>query len=253
MQNRIIKLIGLLLLSASFTSVHASDDTLEVCGVPQVYSAVEGIRENSEISFNSYFGTMQDIESRAIYYRGKCNVIITNEERLPANLIKEGKITQNSVARLVKAPLILWSNNKFLLKDNVNVIVNRKLKSLALPKDSLTTVGFAATEVVKRKDFPSEYLKKKNAIYRAEHEYQIFSLLKNNNIQTGFITKPLIMKNGETTGSYWYVPHEYYSPVYYYIISTDKSDKTQELYNYIRGNKKNLSEFYSAGFEALNN
>ena len=252
MQTRIIRQIGLLLLSAVFTSVNASDDIPEICGVPQVYSAVEGIREDSKITFNSYFGTMQDIESRAIYYRGKCNVIITNEERLPANLIKEGKITQNSVARLVKAPLILWSNNKFLLKDNINVIINRKLKSLALPKDSLTTVGFAATEVIKRKDFPTEYLKKNNAIYRAEHEYQIFSLLKNNNIQTGFITKPLIMKNGQTTGSYRYVPHEYYSPVYYYIISTDRSDKTQELYNYIRGNKQNLAMFYSAGFEALN-
>lgn len=252
MKNRILHLIGLLLLSASFSTVNAADDTPEVCGVPQVYSAIEGIREESKIIFNSYFGTMQDIESRAIYYRGKCNVIITNEERLPANLIKEGKIPQNSVARLVKAPLILWSNNKFLLKDNINVIVNKKLKSLAIPKDSLTTVGFAASEVVKRKDFPSEYLKKNNAIYHAEHEYQIFSLLKNNNIQTGFITKPLIMKNGQTTGSYWYIPHEYYSPVYYYIISTDKSDKTQELYNYIRGNKQNLAMFYSAGFEALN-
>ncbi|MDY6420575.1 MAG: hypothetical protein SPL03_08515, partial [Succinivibrio dextrinosolvens] len=143
MQSRIIKQTVLLLLSAVFTSVNASDDVPEVCGVPQVYSAVEGIREDSKITFNSYFGTMQDIESRAIYYRGKCNVIITNEERLPANLIKEGKITQNSVARLVKAPLILWSNNKFLLKDNINVIINKKLKSLALPKDSLTTVGFA--------------------------------------------------------------------------------------------------------------
>lgn len=105
MQTRIIRQIGLLLLSAVFTSVNASDDIPEICGVPQVYSAVEGIREDSKITFNSYFGTMQDIESRAIYYRGKCNVIITNEERLPANLIKEGKITQNSVARLVKAPL----------------------------------------------------------------------------------------------------------------------------------------------------
>ena len=253
MRKEVVQIIGLFLLINTISAVHADDDIPEVCGVPQVYSALEGIRESSELTFNSYYGTMQDIESRAIYYRGKCNIIITNEERLPANLIKEGKITQSNVSRLVKAPLILWSNNKFLLKDNINVITQKKLRSLALPKDSLTTVGFAASEVVKRKDFPSEYLKKKNGIYRAEHEYQIYSLLINNNVQTGFITKPLIIKNGETTGSYWYIPHEYYSPIYYYIVSTDKSGKTQELYNFIRGNKKNLSEFYSAGFEALNN
>ena len=93
MRKEIIQIVGSLLLSTSFTNVLASDDIPEVCGVPQVYSAIEGIRENSEIPFNSYYGTMQDIESRALFYRGKCNVIITNEERLPATLIKEGKIT----------------------------------------------------------------------------------------------------------------------------------------------------------------
>ncbi len=251
MRKKIIQALVLIFLSASLRQAVSAE--LEVCGVPQVYTPVENIRENSDIKFNSYFGTMQDIESRAIYYRGKCNVIITNEERIPANLIKEGKIDSSNVEKFVQAPLILWSNNKFLLKDNINVIIKKKLKSLAIPKDSLSTVGFAASEVAKRKNFPSEYLKKKNAIYRPEHEYQVYSLVKNNNIQTGFITKPLIMRNGETTGSYWYIPHEYYSPVYYYIIKNDKSQQADELFNYIRGNKLNLAEFYSAGFEALYN
>ncbi len=228
-------------------------DNLEVCGVPQVYSALESIREDSEISFDAYYGTMQDISSRAQFYRGKCNVIITNEERIAAALITDAKITTKDVTPFIKAPLILWSSNKFLFRDNINAIINKRLKSLAIPKDSLTTVGFAAHEVVSRKNFPSEYLKKKNGIFRPEHEYQAYSFVKENNVQTGFITKPLIMHDGRTTGSYWIVPREYYSPIYYYIIKNDRSKDAEELYNYLRANQKNLNEFYSAGFEALNN
>lgn len=38
-------------------------------------------------------------------------------------------------------------------------------------------------------------------------------MVNSGNVQTGFITKPLIMRDGKTTGSYWFVPHEYYDPI----------------------------------------
>ncbi len=223
---------------------------IEVCAVPQTYSAIEQIRETSEIEFNAYYGTTADVENRALFRRNSCQIVITNEEKLPIALIENGKASADTVSKLVKAPLVLWSLNRYLFKDNIDAVVKKNLKSLSIPKANLTAVGFSANEVLSKKNFPSAYLKKKNRIYYSEHEYQTFSFIKNNNVQVGFLTKPLIIRDGHAVGSYWAIPEEYYSPIYYYIVLTAKDDKTEELYNYIRG-RKSLPAFTASGFERL--
>ena len=72
------------------------------------------------------------------------------------------------------------------------------------------------------------------------------------NVQTGFITKPLIMRDGKTTGSYWFVPHEYYDPIKYYIINTNSTSfRTSKVFNYLLTDNNVHQFFLKAGFEDL--
>ena len=120
-----------------------------------------------------------------------------------------------------------------------------------MPNPHLTPVGFAAKQIVSKKTFPSEYLK--HRIYRADHEFQIFSFVANQSVQAGFVTKPLIYKDGHTTGSFWNIPENTYAPIFYYLIDTSKSNShsIQVLFNYIYANSQALRHFYEYGFEPI--
>lgn len=241
-----------LLLSCVFTyfTAHASDKIV-VCGVPQVYSAVMSIKDFSPVEYDTYFGTQDEIEERVLSNNGTCTLILTDEEKLPLSLLRANKTSVDAVKQFIKAPLILWTKNKRLLLDDVRPIVKKKLKSIAIPKPQLTAVGFSATEVAKRNNFPTEYLKKKNKIYRPNSEFQAYVFARSGKIQTAFITKPLIMRNGRSTGSYWFIPRDYYSPIYYYIISTENSKRAKDLFDYLSTNSEALSYFYRSGFEDI--
>ncbi len=241
-----------LLLSSVFTSFNANaSDDIVVCGVPQVYSAVMSIKNFSPVKYDTYFGTQEDIEERVLSNSGTCTLILTDEEKLPVSLLRANKTSVDAVKQFIKAPLILWTKNKRLLIDDVRPIVKKKLKSIALPKPELTSVGYSASEVSKMKNFPTEYLKKNNKIYRPNSEFQAYVLARSGKVQTAFVTKPLIMRNGRPTGSYWFIPHDYYSPIYYYIISTENSKRAKELFDYLSTNSDALQYFYRSGFEDL--
>ena len=144
----------------------------------------------------------------------------------------------------------LWSKDETLFKNDIKAIKDKKLKSLALPKASLTPVGFAASQIVKKKNFPTNYIKYK--IFRTEQEFQAFAMVNSGNVQTGFITKPLIMRDGKATGSYWFVPHEYYDPIKYYIINTNSTSfRTSKVFNYLLTDNNVHQFFLKAGFEDL--
>lgn len=77
-------------------------------------------------------------------------------------------------------------------------------------------------------------------------------MVNSGNVQTGFITKPLIMRDGKTTGSYWFVPHEYYDPIKYYIINTNSTSfRTSKVFNYLLTDNNVHQFFLKAGFEDL--
>jgi len=63
---------------------------------------------------------------------------------------------------------------------------------------------------------------------------------------------PLIIRDGNREGSYWNIPQEYYSPVYYYLINTQHSDlETNKLADYLRNDVVVKSIFTRHGFDPL--
>lgn len=235
----------------SLFSLCAQARDLIVCAVPQAYTALESIKEIAPVSFDTYYGMPEDIEARINNNSGICSIVVSSEEKLPVLLVRANKTTSEQVKKFVKAPLILWTANETLLKNNIDVIKKKKIKSLAIPNPHFTPVGFSAHQIVSKKNFPTDYLK--HRIFRTDHEFQIFSLVRSQNVQAGFLTKPLIMRNGAPLGSYWYIPEDYYTPIYYYVVNTSKKNTNRNniLFNYIYANKDALEEFDKAGFERL--
>ncbi|MGN1281980.1 MAG: substrate-binding domain-containing protein [Succinivibrio sp.] len=238
---------GLILLLLLPKLVSAKNMT--VCAVPQVYSALEKVKHIAPFYFKTYYASFEELSATISNSNEKnsCSIVIADEEKLPVLLIETGKTTYSSYRAFVKAPLILWSADKELFAKDISVIKKKKLKSLAMPKQNLSAVGFTAGQIAKRKTFPTDYLKSR--IYRTEHEFQAYSLVSSGNVQAGFMTKPVIMRDGKATGSYWLVPDEYYDQILYYIVNLCADDnKVLQLYTYLSSDRNALACFFEAGF-----
>ena len=73
-------------------------------------------------------------------------------------------------------------------------------------------------------------------------------------VQTGFLTKPLIMKDGHTLGSYWQIPSNLYPEIIYYsVISAhgEKSKDSKALVKFLHENNQSLECFIKQGFDPL--
>lgn len=250
MRKKLIQLIAAIPALFTFEQAFATSEVV-VCAVPQVYSALENAKEEASERFTTFYAPTEDIVSRIANNSGKCSLVISSDEKLAILMLRADKTTREDIKPLVKAPLVLWTKDEKLLKNDISAIKDKKLKSIALPKASLTPVGFAASQIVKKKNFPTNYIK--NRIYRTEHEYQAFAMVNSGNVQTGFITKPLIIRDGKVTGSYWFIPRKYYDPIVYFIINSDtNSYKTRKVFSYLLSDSNVRMYFKIAGFEELN-
>lgn len=238
------------LLALVSCSVQASLNPT-VCAVPQVYAALEASKTETPQYYKTFYAPLEDLESRISNNEGPCDIVISSEEKFGVLMLRANKTEMNSIQPFVKAPLILWSADENLFKDNIKVITKKKLKSIAIPIAKLSPVGFAASQITKKKEFPTDYLK--HRLYRTEHEYQTYAMVSSGNVQVGFLTKPLIMDKGNKTGSYWAIDRSYYEPINYYIIKNAKSINAQTLkvYEYLKSSPKALTHFYNTGFESL--
>lgn len=249
MRKTIIQITALLTGILAFAASAEAKPT--VCASIQTYSALENLKEYAKIPYDTYYGTTDEIYNRIIYSQGPCSLVVANEEKLIALLIQSGKLPSGRALPFIKAPLILWSKDKNLFMYDIRAITRKKLKSMAIPKEKLSFAGFAAKQITKRKTFPTAYLKKR--IFKVDNEFQAYMLAKESKAQTAFVTKPLIMTDGQPDGSYWMIKRDYYPPIRYYIASLadEKDYESLELMNYIAGDRRSINTFERAGFEPL--
>ena len=252
-----LKSLLLILLSALTVPAFAAEDNnkaLNVCATAQMYNALEAIIPSAPIKINAHYTTASEIFTGLIHNKISCDVIISPDERLPISLIRLGKTSPASFIPFARAKLILWSENPRLFNGGkVDAIYNKRLKSIALPDPKLTPVGFAAKQVIDHKSFPISYLN--NKTYYLDHEYQVYSLIKNGDVESGFITLPLIMdKRRMANGSYWEVPRSYYPDIMYYTLIIDDSPlirEAQTFTRYLRENDSAQDLLNSFGFGSL--
>ena len=224
---------------------------VNVCAATQTYSALEGIKDHAPVDYKVQYATAEDLEAIATEDRSKCEIVLSSDEKLAVLLVRSGKLNLSNMHQLVRAPLLLWSSDPSLLDSSATVVARKKLKSLALPKAELTPVGYAASEIVSRKNFPTDYLKGK--IYRTEQEYQVYSMVESGNVQAGFLTKPLIMDaTGHLRGSFWQVPRDLYSELGYYLMPLERykeDSDVKRLMNYLLTSDKVMKDFIATGFD----
>lgn len=221
-----------------------------VCAATQAYGAIEPLK--SEQDFSAVYGTSEDLEAKITNGEAACDIVISSDEKLPVVLIRAGLGDRASMRAIARAPLILWSADPTLLDGQALAVSQKRLKSLALPKAELTPPGFAASRVVERSDFPTEYLK--GRIYRTEQEFQVLAMVESGNVQAGFLTRPLILgPDGAPRGSYWQVPRANYPEIDYYLIKLTRARRdpgTDALYSFFKDDPKVLRSFQRAGFDA---
>lgn len=85
-------------LGSLFLFVNCSQAQPTVCASIQTYSALENIKDTYKSSFDTFYGTTDDIYNRVVFHQGECSLVIASEEKLIALLIQSGKLKKKSYA-----------------------------------------------------------------------------------------------------------------------------------------------------------
>lgn len=227
-----------LLLAATPSSALAADnqplpqnEVIKVCAVPQMYQAINLMQNVSKIKFEPTFATANELYAMVANAKDNntiavCDVLLSSDERLPISLIRSQRAVGSSMVPFAIAPLVFWSRDPDLFsgKNNSpqNLLRKQQIKSLALSTPNLTPVGFATAQLIKNPSFNTAYLKDKT--YKSEHEYKVYSMVSNGNVQVGIITKPLVAQiTRELNGSYYEVPRNLHSDIQYYAVLMEQS------------------------------
>lgn len=253
---------ALLALISPINSFAATEhnDPIKVCAVPQLYQALNYLQKHSKIQFTPSFATANELYAKLSNAplnntKSLCDIVLSSDERLPISLIRSQKALGSSMYPFAIVPLVLWSADHKLLSghDPRLLMEQKRIKSLAIASSNLTPVGFASNQVIKRSDFNISRIKDK--VYKSDHEYQVYSMVLNGNVQCGFISKPLIATiSNKVPGSYYQVPRSWHSDIQYYVVLLEQSKnntKAQSFMKYLTRDPKVHSILSSFGFEAI--
>lgn len=239
-------LLSCIWLSFSFLNqALASENMIKVCAVPQLYNALNEIEKHSSTLFKTYYATSSDLYATLSNNKTNdtlCDIVLSSDEKLPIRLIRSQKADGSSLKPFAKVPLVLWSKDANLLKNNngKQLINNGILKSIAIAKPDLSPVGYATQKVLSSPEIKINGLK--DHVFRAEQEYQVYSMVSSGNVQVGIVSKPLVIGiNNQNNGSYWEIPRSYYPDIQYYVVvmkeATTKPHVAQLVNNLIHSPK----------------
>ena len=247
-------------LSLPLNAQAQNNNPIKVCAVPQLYQALNFLQDHSKVKFEPHFATANELYAQISNAPNNdttllCDVVLSSDERLPISLIRSQKAVGSSMYPFARSPLVLWSADPKLLNghDPRLLIERKKITSFAIASANLTPVGFASNQVVKRNDFKISLIK--DRVYKSDHEYQVYSMVANGNVQCGLISKPLIASiNNKTPGSYYQVPRSWHSDIQYYVVLLEQSKNNalaQQFIRYLISNQQAHEYLKGFGFENI--
>lgn len=243
----------ILIFSLAFTFNVQAAPAINVCAVTQLYSFLMDLK--NIYNLNLYIDTASDLYADIANNNTQCDIVLSYDEKLPINLIRSNKAHAASLVPIAKTLLIVLAHDpKLFANNNKTPIVKQRLKSLALADTRLTPVGFATHEVVKSSNFPTQYLK--DRIYRADHEYQVLSMLINKHVQTGIVS--LVTFKGidnQNQYSYYIIPQQEYPELLYYaLLAKDSVNKNHviKLFKDLKTNATVQALYLKHGLISLN-
>lgn len=219
-------------LASAESAQHPQNQVIKVCAVPQLYQAVNMMQNVSKVRFEASFATGTELyamianapENNTVAI---CDVILSSDERLPISLIRAQRAVGSSMIPFARTPLVFWSRDPNLFTtakghDPSSLLKSQQIKSIAIAAPELTPVGFATSQLLKKDEFNTSYLKDKT--YKSDHEYQVYSMVSNGNVQAGIISKPLVAQiTRELNGSFYEVPRAMHSDIQYYAVLLEQS------------------------------
>lgn len=251
-------------------SASAADNTavktepLKVCAVPQMYNYLSRLELNNSLNIDPTIATSEEILADIVNTEAlSCDVVLSADERLPAELIRSGKASKDSLQPFAEVKLILWSVNPRLMNqdDILQTVKSGRIRSVALPKAEFTPVGFAAEKSYKELNFGKYFA---DSTYRTDNEYQVYSMVREGNVDAGFISKPLVSAlTRMANGSYYEVPTDMYPAIRYYAVITEKAGtsadpeealrikRAADFIKYLREDSKNASLMSALGLDSL--
>lgn len=215
---------------------------LNVCAVPQLYSALQALSTKSRYPFVPRVATATEIYALIANTDNSklpllCDMVLSADERLPISLVRSQKALASSLVPFARVPLVLWSANPNLLQghDPRDLLQSGAITSMAVANPQLTPVGFATAQVLKGPLALSRTRSLREHLYRADHEYQVYSMVANANVDCGFISKPLLLSEGAALqGSYWEVPRRFHPDIQYYGVLLSPSVANKLAQDFLR-------------------
>lgn len=246
-------------MAAGSVPAHASAPELRVCAVPQLHSAMNYLSTRNSIKFTLISGSSSALLDALLNDDGMCDVLLSSDERLPITLIRAGKAVGSSMIAFTRAPLVVWSQNPEMFKavtgDFFRDFSQAPLTSAAVARPELTPPGFAANYLFK--DNAAFFAGRTGRLYTVSNEYQVYSIVLAGNVDAGFVTRPLIIKNGTdeaVSGSFLEVPRRMYPDIQYYALLLESAPHRKLAQDFIRQlhSDRNLHQTLRAfGFASL--
>lgn len=255
-RTNFVRFFAAILMLASSSLAFCAE--LKVCAVPQLYNALNAIKKESSVAFKPFFATSSDLYaqiSNSSANAGVCDIVLSSDEKLPIRLIRSQKADGSSLKPFARVPLVMWSQDPKLFNstNGTSLLSAGKIKSLAVAKADLSPVGYATKKVLASRQISTSALK--DHIYRAEQEYQVYSMVTSGNVQAGIVTKPLVESGSSVkNGSYWEIPRSLYPDIQYYVVvmqSASSNPNASKIVNELLNSDKLKLTLQKYGFYDL--
>lgn len=131
--------------------------------------------------------------------------------------------------------LILWSADENLVDEDLDVLADDDFSHIAIANPELAPYGQAALDVIVVLGLAEQVSDK---LVTGENISQAFGFVSTGAAELGFVALSQVMRDGEvTSGSYWMVPRDIYSPILQdaaVLTKAAENSATAEFVEYLR-------------------
>jgi molybdate transport system substrate-binding protein len=146
----------------------------------------------------------------------------------PELLEKRGRVIGKGRFTYAQGKLILWST-KSNLKNINKVLLDDKLRFVAIANPKLAPYGYASKEFLKSQDL---WKKLKGRVVYGENIGQTYNFVRSGNARVGFIALSQYKKRKE--GSFWRVPESFYSAIEQQVVLLSDNKAALAFLNYFK-------------------
>jgi len=146
----------------------------------------------------------------------------------PKLLEKRGRVIGKGRFTYAQGKLILWSA-KSNLKNIDKVLLDDKLRFVAIANPKLAPYGYASKEFLESQDL---WKKLKGRVVFGENIGQTYNFVRSGNARVGFIALSQFKKRNE--GSFWRVPESFYSSIEQQVVLLSNKKAALAFLNYFK-------------------